>query len=56
MSRVEYFYMNMSIVERVTRRMSLRHALLGLLANRTASGYDLMKLFGTSLANVWPAT
>ncbi|MGH3165405.1 MAG: PadR family transcriptional regulator [Trebonia sp.] len=36
--------------------MSLRHALLGLLANRTASGYDLMKLFGTSLANVWPAT
>ena len=37
-------------------RMSLRHALLGLLANRTASGYDLMKLFDTSLANVWPAT
>lgn len=36
--------------------MSLRHALLGLLANRTASGYDLMKLFDTSLANVWPAT
>jgi DNA-binding PadR family transcriptional regulator len=36
--------------------MSLRHALLGLLVNRTASGYDLMKLFDTSLANVWPAT
>jgi PadR family transcriptional regulator, regulatory protein AphA len=36
--------------------MSLRHALLGLLANRTASGYDLMKLFDTTLANVWPAT
>lgn len=36
--------------------MSLRHALLGLLANRTASGYDLMKLFDSSLANVWPAT
>ncbi|MCL2583155.1 MAG: PadR family transcriptional regulator [Streptosporangiales bacterium] len=36
--------------------MSLRHALLGLLADRTASGYDLMKLFDTSLANVWPAT
>jgi DNA-binding PadR family transcriptional regulator len=36
--------------------MSLRHAVLGLLVNRTASGYDLMKLFDTSLANVWPAT
>jgi DNA-binding PadR family transcriptional regulator len=31
-------------------------ALLGLLAGRTASGYDLLKLFDTSLANVWPAT
>lgn len=36
--------------------MSLRHALLGLLADRPASGYDLLKLFDTSLANVWPAT
>ncbi|MFE3328006.1 PadR family transcriptional regulator [Streptomyces sp. NPDC059176] len=36
--------------------MSLRHALLGLLEEKTASGYDLMKLFDTSLANVWPAT
>src|SRR4051794_34024697 len=36
--------------------MSLRHALLGLLAERPASGYDLMKRFDTSLANVWPAT
>jgi DNA-binding PadR family transcriptional regulator len=36
--------------------MSLRHAVLGLLADRRASGYDLMKLFETSLANVWPAT
>jgi DNA-binding PadR family transcriptional regulator len=36
--------------------MSLRHALLGLLDDRTASGYDLMKLFDTTLANVWPAT
>lgn len=36
--------------------MSLRHALLGLLAGRSASGYDLLKLFDTSLANVWPAT
>ncbi len=36
--------------------MSLRHAVLGLLADRPASGYDLMKLFDTSLANVWAAT
>ena len=36
--------------------MSLRHAVLGLLVDRTASGYDLMKLFDTSLVNVWPAT
>lgn len=36
--------------------MSLRHAVLGLLVNRTASGYDLLKLFDISLANVWPAT
>ncbi|MEC4018639.1 PadR family transcriptional regulator [Streptomyces sp. H27-D2] len=35
--------------------MSLRHAMLGLLADKPASGYDLMKLFETSLANVWPA-
>ncbi|MFF7649283.1 PadR family transcriptional regulator [Streptomyces sp. NPDC007983] len=36
--------------------MSLRHALLGLLSDRPASGYDLLKLFDTSLATVWPAT
>jgi DNA-binding PadR family transcriptional regulator len=36
--------------------MSLRHALLGLLADRSASGYDLLKSFETSLNNVWPAT
>lgn len=36
--------------------MSLRHALLGLLVDRPASGYDLLKLFDTSLAHVWPAT
>src|ERR1700751_2897438 len=56
MSRLEYDYLYVSIVEGMMWRMSLRHALLGLLANRTASGYDLMKLFDTSLANVWPAT
>ncbi|WHM37689.1 PadR family transcriptional regulator [Streptomyces sp. BPTC-684] len=36
--------------------MSLRHAVLGLLAERPASGYDLMKLFETSLSHVWSAT
>ena len=36
--------------------MSLRHALLGLLADGPASGYDLMKVFDQSLAFVWPAT
>ncbi|MFG2138799.1 PadR family transcriptional regulator [Streptomyces sp. NPDC048650] len=36
--------------------MSLRHAVLGLLAEAPASGYDLMKTFNVSLANVWPAT
>jgi DNA-binding PadR family transcriptional regulator len=46
----------MSRVEGKVICMSLRHALLGLLADRQASGYDLMKLFETSLANVWPAT
>jgi len=36
--------------------MSLRYAMLGLLADRPASGYDLLQRFKTSLANVWPAT
>ena len=36
--------------------MSLRHALLGMLAERPASGYDLLKTFGSAMANVWPAT
>jgi len=36
--------------------MSLSHALLGMLSVRPASGYDLMRSFETSLANVWPAT
>jgi PadR family transcriptional regulator, regulatory protein AphA len=46
----------MSTVEGSVKNMSLRHALLGLLVERSASGYDLVKLFDTSLANVWPAT
>ncbi|MGW0806088.1 PadR family transcriptional regulator [Nonomuraea sp. NPDC002799] len=36
--------------------MSLRHAVLGLLAEEPGSGYDLMKMFDVSLSNVWPAT
>ncbi|MEV5750362.1 PadR family transcriptional regulator [Actinoallomurus sp. NPDC052308] len=36
--------------------MSLRHAVLGLLSSGPASGYDLLKIFEISLANVWPAT
>ncbi|MFF1836174.1 PadR family transcriptional regulator [Streptomyces sp. NPDC058231] len=36
--------------------MSLRHALLGLLADGPASGYDLLGTFRTTLSNVWPAT
>ncbi|MBO0855868.1 MAG: PadR family transcriptional regulator [Nocardia sp.] len=37
--------------------MSLRHAALGLLADRgAASGYDLLKLFEGSLVHIWPAT
>jgi DNA-binding PadR family transcriptional regulator len=35
--------------------MSLRHALLGLLADRPRTGYELLKLFEQSLAHVWPA-
>jgi PadR family transcriptional regulator AphA len=37
-------------------RMSLRHAVLGLLAETPSSGYDLIKRFESSLAFVWPAT
>ncbi|MFI7634002.1 PadR family transcriptional regulator [Nonomuraea sp. NPDC049400] len=36
--------------------MSLRHAVLGLLSEGPASGYDLLKMFDISLSNVWPAT
>jgi DNA-binding PadR family transcriptional regulator len=35
--------------------MSLPHALLGLLAEQPASGYDLLKRFETGLSLVWPA-
>ncbi|HYB35274.1 MAG TPA: PadR family transcriptional regulator [Mycobacterium sp.] len=36
--------------------MSLRIGALGLLAQQPGSGYDLLKRFETSMANVWPAT
>lgn len=36
--------------------MSLRMAALGLLAQQPGSGYDLLKRFEVSMANVWPAT
>jgi len=36
--------------------MSLRHAILGLLAEHPASGYELLQRFDRSLAFVWPAT
>jgi PadR family transcriptional regulator AphA len=36
--------------------MSLRHAMLGLLAQGPASGYDLLGVFNNSLTHVWPAT
>jgi DNA-binding PadR family transcriptional regulator len=45
----------MSIVE-YDQRVSLRIAALGLLAWEPASGYDLLKHFEKSMANVWPAT
>ncbi|BBY26370.1 PadR family transcriptional regulator [Mycolicibacterium sediminis] len=36
--------------------MSLRFAALGLLAQHPGSGYDLLRRFELSMANVWPAT
>lgn len=36
--------------------MSLRYAVLGLLAQRPGSGYDLLQRFEESMANVWSAT
>jgi DNA-binding PadR family transcriptional regulator len=45
----------MSIVE-YHCRVSLRIAALGLLAQAPGSGYDLLKHFEKSMANVWPAT
>ncbi len=47
----------MSRVECEDGGMSLRMAALGLIAQRPGStGYDLLRTFELSLANVWPAT
>lgn len=46
----------MSIVEAKLSAVSLRIAALGLLAQHPGSGYDLLKRFEKSMANVWPAT
>lgn len=37
------------------RPMALRYALIGLLASRPSSGYELTKRFAASMAHVWPA-
>jgi PadR family transcriptional regulator AphA len=36
--------------------VSLRHSLLGLLADQPRTGYDLTRIFDESLFNVWPAS
>jgi PadR family transcriptional regulator AphA len=46
----------MSIVECHDGCMSLRHAVLGMLADEPGSGYDLLKRFERAMASVWPAT
>jgi PadR family transcriptional regulator AphA len=45
----------MSRVTCIVGGMSLRYALIGLLASEPLSGYDLTRRFSESLANVWPA-
>jgi DNA-binding PadR family transcriptional regulator len=41
---------------RTLLQVSLRIAALGLLAQQPGSGYDLLRRFDKSMANVWPAT
>src|SRR5689334_24255740 len=43
-------------IEEYDHRVSLRIAALGLLSQKPGSGYDLLRLFEKSMANVWPAT
>jgi PadR family transcriptional regulator AphA len=46
----------MSIQTGHTSRVSLRHSLLGLLAEEPRTGYELTRLFDESLLNVWPVS
>jgi len=46
----------MSRQTRHTPSVSLRHSLLGLLAEQPRTGYELTRLFDESLLNVWPAS
>jgi PadR family transcriptional regulator, regulatory protein AphA len=50
--------MSISICQsrRIIHRMSLRHAVLGLLAVEPATGYDLAQRFDKSLAHAWHAS
>jgi PadR family transcriptional regulator AphA len=43
-------------MSRYSEDMSLRYAVMGLLVDRSGSGYDLMKRFDRSLGNVWAAS
>ena len=43
-------------MSRSTYTMSLRHAVLGALADEPRSGYALLKHFGQSLGYAWPAS
>jgi PadR family transcriptional regulator, regulatory protein AphA len=45
----------MSISTYTRPEMSLRHAVLGLLATQPATGYDLAQRFDSSIANAWHA-
>jgi DNA-binding PadR family transcriptional regulator len=46
----------MSISSCRLRRVSLRHALLGMLAVRPGTGYELAQRFDTSMSNAWYAS
>lgn len=46
----------MQTANMVPNRMSLRHAVLAVLLDGPASGYDLAKRFDRSVANYWHAT
>jgi DNA-binding PadR family transcriptional regulator len=53
-----YEHVNMDMCEWtawIGAGMSLRHALLGLLAEQPASGWDLTRRFNDVLGSVWPA-